>query len=379
MLSRSLSLASATLTLIALGCSDDGAVVTGGRGCEKLGDTAVGEPGACAKTCTPLNDEFCGAMAVTAACPAAPAPTPPVDVCGVLLPTPPTTNDIPVELARSSGVDEFSGTGAPDLGCYDPSGYPAPPDLAASQAVTLKGVAKIFSHGCESNDLEIAVYKVVRDGTDNDGMPGELIGTKVVTAADCKASGGVPEEIEDCGTRYECTYEYPGVPSETELLVVTGGAIWAPIYEYGIFIRNAEVTAKSFVKDVRALAQDDYQVIAQVAMGKNITPGNGALAGEVHDCGDVRLVNAVVDVNTPKFVSTYFTNDEENPLPDLSAKGTSTLGLYAALDIAPGPIAVAAAGVFDGKLVSTGYFRARIFPDAVSSFTFRGLRPFQVP
>ena len=25
---------------------------------------------------------------------------------------------------------------------------------------------------------------------------------------------------------YECTYEYPGVPTETELMVVTGGNGW---------------------------------------------------------------------------------------------------------------------------------------------------------
>ncbi len=365
------------LALVAAACSDGNQVVAGGKGCEGLEGTELGDAGSCAKTCTTLNDAFCASDAVEAACPAGNVPTPPVDVCGVLLPLPPDTAGVVDELERSSGVEEYAGTGAPDLGCYDPSGYPAPPDPSASQAVTLKGVAKIFSHGCESNDLSIAVHEVVRDGSANDGMPGDLVGTTVVTATDCKIDG-VPEELEDCGTRYECVYEYPDVPTETELMVVTGGAIWAPIYEYGLYIGNDDVVNGAFEKDVRALAQDDYQVIAQVAMGKNITPGNGAIAGEVHDCGDVRLVNAIVDVDKPKFVTTYFTNDEENPLPDLSAKASSTLGLYSALDIAPGPVAVAAAGVLDGKLVSVGFFRGRIFPDAVSSFTFRGLRPFQV-
>ncbi len=114
-------------------------------------------------------------------------------------------------------------------------------------------------------------------------------------------------------------------------------------------------------------------------MGKNITPGHGALAGEVHDCDDVRLINAVADVDVPKFVTTYFTDNEDNPLPDTAAKATSTLALYSAVDIAPGPVVVGAAGVIDGKLVGVGFFRARVFADAVTWVTFRGLRPFQLP
>ena len=179
--------------------------------------------------------------------------------------------------------------------------------------------------------------------------------------------------------RYECTYEYADVPSETELLVITAGDIWAPIYDYGLFISNADVKNGAYLKDVRALASDDYQLIPQVALGKTVTAGHGVLAGEVHDCGDVRLVDAVVDIDQPKFSLSYFTDNEDNPLPDIDAHSTSALGLYSALDVAPGPVTVAAAGVFGGKVVSLGYFKGRIFPDAVTSFTFRGLRPFQLP
>ncbi len=138
-----------------------------------------------------------------------------------------------------------------------------------------------------------------------------------------------------------------------------------------------------FPKDVRALAKDDYTTIPQVAYGASMRAGNGAVGGEVHDCGNVRLINAVVDVDQNAVKAgrklTYFTDDEVKPLPAAGSRSTSTLGLYAAMDIPAGPVTVAAAGTVNGELVGVGFFKARIFANSVSSVTFRGLRPFQVP
>ena len=129
----------------------------------------------------------------------------------------------------------------------------------------------------------------------------------------------------------------------------------------------------------RALATDDYGVIAQAAIGRPITPGNGAIAGEVHDCQDFRLTNAIADVDVQKLALTYFSSDEDNPLPDLNALGTSKLGLYAAMDVVPGPATVAAIGLVGGQVVSLGQHKVYVYPDTVTSLTFRGLRPQQVP
>jgi hypothetical protein len=359
----------------AIACSSDGGGGGGGsqtNACEGLGAVTYDTSPTCAGKCAPVNDAYCENNGLTNACTAGA-----IDACGVALPLPPKESGVTVELSRSESVKEYGGKGAPDLSCFEEGSLPAPPDTAASKPVKLKGVVKIFSNGCESKNLTIEVHKVIRTGGADDGMPGDLVGAAVTTPASCK-DVGVPEENEKCGTRYECTYEYADVPTETELMVVTDGDIWAPIYEYGLFIGNADVKDGAYEKDVRALASDDYQLIPQVALGKTITAGNGALAGEVHDCGDVRLVDAIVDIDQPKFSLSYFTDNEENPLPNIDAHSTSTLGLYSALDVKPGPVHVAAAGVKDGKLVSLGYFRARVFPDAVTSFTFRGLRPFQV-
>lgn len=322
------------------------------------------------------GSDFCKAEAVTPNCQTLQK----VDknlVCGVPLPNPPTD-----ELKRSSNVKEYAGSGAPDLACFQAASYPKKPDPATQKkTVKVQGVAKIFSNGCMSNDLQIEFYKVVRDGSSNDGNLGDKVGSTVKTIADCTMTG---TSIAHMGcnndTRFECPYEYDGVPEETDLVIKTFGATWAPLYDYNIYVPDAEVTGGVWKHDVRALDASDYTLIPQVSpLGHPIAKGNGAIAGEVHDCGDVRLSHAVVDVSSERGVLTYFTSDEEKPLPDPNASSTSILGLYAALDVAPGAVAVGGVGRLNGKLEAVGYYRAWIFPDSVTAVTFRGVRPWQVP
>jgi hypothetical protein len=343
------------------GCSSSSGDGTPSSGCENLVPAA--------------NSEFCEASPATPDCTRI-NDSYKVDVCGVPLKQPPG------ELQRSENVEEFPGSGPPDVSCYLPDSYPA---TGTSTTVTVQGITKIFSHGCMSKSVTIEVYRVVRDGSANDGALGALIGTPVTTEADCTTTGVATPDEDTCGTVFECKYEYPGVPTETELVFKTystsSPVLWAPIYEYNVYAFESDegVATGTWTHDVRALAQDDYGVIAQAAIGNPVTQTHGVLAGEVHDCGNVRLINATVDIDTDKVATTYFTNDEAHPLPDRTALGTSTLGLYSALDIKPGPVTVAASGLVGGELVSVGFFRARIFEDSVTSVTFRGLRPFQVP
>jgi len=375
---------SLTLALVATslatttGCSDSDSTLNGGT--DQCPMTVEVGQSSCEALCGIANGDFCGDNGVDPACDDL-APSDIIDVCGVTLKQPPAQGDGYVELQRSENVKEYAGSGPPDVSCFSPSGYPDAP--GTSELVTMRGYADLFSHGCVSEELEITVYKVQRGGS-NDGMPGEMVGSPVTTAtlAECMQDGNAKtEEDDDCDTgfRYACAYEYPEVPTETELMVITKGALWTPINEYNLYIPNSEVQNGEYEKDVRALASDDYNVIAQTVMGKNITPGHGAVAGEVHDCGDVRLINAMVDVDVPKYVTTYYTDNEDNPLPDTDAKASSTLALYSAVDVAPGPVVVGAAGVLNGELVGVGFFRARVFADEVTSVTFRGLRPFQLP
>jgi hypothetical protein len=250
----------------------------------------------------------------------------------------------------------------------------------------MEGRAKIFSNGCDSRDLKIEVHKVVRSpGTPDDGKVGDLIGTPVSTSTSSPAvddvfSGKCP------ANRVLRKFSYPGVPTETELVIVTTAAsqpaLWATLYDYNVFIANTDANLKGDVwtHDVRALASDDFTTIPSAAMGTPIPAGNGAVAGEVHDCGDVRLGHAYADVDRARQVLVYMSEEEQGPLPDLTRNsiGTGKLGLYAALNLTPGPVTMAAVGTVGGKLVSLGYFKAQVYPNAVSVVTLRGLRPFQL-
>jgi hypothetical protein len=92
------------------------------------------------------------------------------------------------------------------------------------------------------------------------------------------------------------------------------------------------------------------------------------------------LINAVVDVSVPRKVLTYFGDDEAHPLPDLSGKATSSLALYSALDVNPGQASLGAAGKLkDGTVHGLGFLRVHVFPDSVTTVTFRGMNPVLVP
>ena len=362
------SLASlAALALLLTGCGSDapGDSGSGGGGatCENgLRDGANLAPSG--------NSEFCSEQG--ASLPDSVGCKYEYQSCGVALPNPPG------DLKRSANVKEYAGSGAPNVACFTPAGYPAKDVPADSGVVTVEGIAKIFSHGCESSEVVIEIFEV--DPTD--ATPGALVGTAVTTPEDCEADGVESDKDESCSTAtgqpWQCRFTYPDVPTGKELLIKTSGARWKDLYEYNFYVPNS-AAGGTFDKDVRALVTDDYNLIAVTAGGQAIATGHGAVAGEVHDCDDVRLIDAVVDIDVDKKITTYFTSDEDHPLPATSAEGTSTLSLYSAIDVAPGPVVVSAMGTVDGAPVTIGFHRARVFPDSVTSVTFRGLRPFQVP
>ena len=129
--------------------------------------------------------------------------------------------------------------------------------------------------------------------------------------------------------------------------------------------------------------EGDFNLIPQVAIGAPITGGNGALGGEIHDCGNVRLQNAVVETNGSRRAMVYFNDNEENPMPKNGLLQTGSTAVFAALDVRPGFQRLTASGLIeeDGQTipVSLGYYDVRVFPDAVTSVTLKGLQPHQVP
>ena len=222
------------------------------------------------------------------------------------------------ELTRGTGLVRSS---SPDpvlqLGCLDNPGV-----VGTSKPFTLKGFVRVFSSGNDSAGVKIEIYK---EGAN--GALGDLVGTPVSTTKDGKALDPKPVYLKKCPDG-GCTYReftYAGVPSETPLIVKTsdaaGGEQWAGLYDYNVFFPNSVVGAGDVLEGYQpaAVAATDINTVASAAGGLSVGRDKGLLAGEVHDCGDVRVAGATVDTDSPHDGDMfYFGENEADPLPDRS-------------------------------------------------------------
>ncbi len=288
--------------------------------------------------------------------------------------------------ARDYCVDGASNM-APDLSCMM-----TPPTMGTSQMVTLYGVVDVFANGGDSSNIMVQVYQ---EGAN--GALGTMVGAATSsTSSPCSeqellvdSSGATTGEMRQLGF-----FQIPLVPTETPLILRTMGdsGLWSPLYTYNFQILNADVhgvpdaivacgatAGNGSEYRMRVLSRNDYQSIPLTAgLASGIRAGHGALAGEVHDCADVRLEWAQVGMTGNPASRVYFNDIADNPLPDQSrTQGTSLLGLYAGLDMAPGPVDLAAVGLVGGQTVSLGWYHAQVFADSVTVVTLRGIRSQQ--
>jgi hypothetical protein len=298
-----------------------------------------------------------------------------VSACCVCVAAPPST-----DVKRGIGLHYFSSTDPTvNLGCLGSA-----PAQGTPQTIKLKGFVKLFSSGNDSEGVKIEIFK---EGAN--GALGDLVGSAVVTTANDQVNPPQtpkPEWLKKCpsgGCNFRA-YEYAGVPTETPLIIRTKDASptalkWSELYDYNIMIPNSAVTNGEAAYDITAAAATDINTVASAAGGFTISPDKGVLAGEVHDCGDVRLSGATVDTDLPHQADMfYFGDNESDPLPDTSRRGTSTLGLFGALNLPTGvPVRVSAVGRYNGQLVLLGTQTVQFYPGAVTAFSFRGRRPWQ--
>jgi hypothetical protein len=410
MRSTFLRLLALAFALVQPACSDDRAS-SGDDGPSTT--LPCNSPGSCSGTCRPANDGYCqGRELEIGACAGSCAgASRPVEACCVQIGQPGKSKDNPY-LVRTTNTKEYSGTGAPNLSCFEPGSYPKKPPAGAPLTVTLQGVVKPFSNGgCNeqhligtkadrSDAVRIEIHTVKRTSDpETDGLPDQLVGTPLVLSSD---NGIEEEDVTSCSgdPRYNRKYSYAGVPLYTELIVKTSSAdlSWRPLYAYVYFTETDSdaagdpafsAAAGTYAYDARALEGSDFNVIPQAAIGKTMAPGNGAVGGEVHDCDNIRLQFARVDVTAPRYDVTYYNDDQDKPRPDASRRdvGTGATSIYSALDVTVTGEStfarVAGTGLVpDGdkaKLVGLGYHDVRVFKNSVTSVTLRGLRPFQVP
>ncbi len=358
----SLFLVAVASLLVAPACDDDGGSSAPG------GTTSA----ACAQAPTLEKDAFCETCKMSpTAQPATCRGTRTVNACCAWV-TPPTK-----ALERGVGLHRYSATDPTiQLSCLDDPGTVGTP-----QTITLKGFVRLFSSGADSTGVKIEIFK-----ENDDGSLGEAVGTPASTTND-DANVTKEDWLEKC-PEGGCTfrsYTYAGVPTETRLIVKTsdaaGGSQWAALYDYNVFFPNAAVVDGVVNHDPSVVAATDINTVASAAGGFSPKQDKGLLAGEVHDCGDVRLAGATVDIDAAHEGDMfYFGENEADPLPDKSrgTAGTSKLGLFGTLNVTTGvPIRISAIGTYNGQTVLLGTHTVQTFKGAVTALRLRGRRPWQ--
>ncbi len=351
-------------------------------------DAGKDSPGLSADAAKPVDQDFAGCS--TCALPDGGTEcmtSGSVNACCVCVLEPTTT------LARAVGLHDYSTTSpsAVDFSCLA-----APPKAGPVHTTTLTGYVKIFSSGTDTAGVKVQVFNV----DTSTGVLGAQVGSTFMTSMTDPSETNT--WLNAC-TSMPCTfrqYTITGVPTETPLVIQTsdaGSHIWSTLYDYDVYFSdaatctttppgapcvNAAGTATNY--DVTAVAPGDITLAASVAGGFTVASTEGVIAGEVHDCGDIRLSGANVGVDQTHtgpiiYFGTDADPDESDPTPNQSQTSTSPLGLYAGLDFEVGvPIKVSAIGNYAGKdtLLGTAVVQAYAGP-SVTAITLRGLRPFQ--
>ncbi|HUH03620.1 MAG TPA: hypothetical protein VML75_16605 [Kofleriaceae bacterium] len=327
----------------------------------------------------------------------------------------------------------------PDFSCVD---TPPGPPPATPAMVTLRGYVDVFSSGPNADKARVQVFRESQlEGIDDIANVTPLATVDVaLDASSLVDARACPKEKDfmqgqcvlptaDCGgqcdkdlaagqfcyqtqcedlQRWEVQYQIPGLPTNEFLMIRTVGLdasgnpqvtgnTWAPMFQYNVFLgTNDDACADLedrdcldttldppvYQSDVNLLSAQDYMTIPTTAgLSAGITPGNGAFAGEVHDCDGSRIQHAQVGFTagrTPR-VLVYFNGNPVSTLPRLgrAALGTNTLSLYAGLDISPGAIDLVAIGVESDAVREVGRFTARVWPDSVTLVRIGGGRPPQ--
>jgi hypothetical protein len=228
----------------------------------------------------------------------------------------------------------------------------------------------------------------------NDGLSGRTDDRKY-----CRDLGGGNTSCSD-RLRWEARYTLTNVPTNKQLVIRTAGPngmadnTWAALAAWNIYLSTADrkcedlsasdcldtsdMANPKYQLNVNALSKSDYVNIPTTSgLAGGITSGEGAIAGEVHDCDNIRVGNVAVGTSPGADRFTYFNGNPIMTLPDSGrfSSGTDRLGLFAALNLKPGKISIQAAGLVGTTLTSFGSFDAFVYPDTVSVVNVNGGKP----
>src|SRR5262249_15578104 len=143
---------------------------------------------------------------------------------------------------------------------------------------------------------------------------------------------------------------------------------------------TSDMAHPKYQLNVNVLSQTDYTNIPVTAgLAAGIGAGLGGIAGEIHDCDNVRISNVQIAVKPAGDRLPYFNGNPSDTLPDSgrATLGTDRLGLYASLNVRPGKARVEAVGLVGGKPTSLGVYSAWVYPGTISVVNINGGKPLQ--
>ena len=302
---------------------------------------------------------------------------------------------LPAARTQCGDVTEYcdtTGMTAANLDCLGKSG-PAPGATPAK--VTLTGFVHVFSSGPDSNDMKVQVFDAANVTAANPaaaqtlGSALALLDPTTQRACDADAAKGcsIPlaqgcalptcndgldghaddgKYCRDNGAGGECSdrlrwesrYAIPSIPTNTALVIrVTSGSgmsdsTWATTVAFNVFLStNDRACTSSSDTDCLDLSDPPTRSTSSTSarcrrpttsniptisgLSGGISSGKGAIAGEVHDCDNVRVANVEVATTPAADRFTYFNGNPIMTLPDSAraAVGTDWLGLFAALNV----------------------------------------------
>jgi hypothetical protein len=263
--------------------------------------------------------------------------------------------------------------------------------------------------------LDATTVMTARACPQENNDPEELRGDCVLPDNDCVGCDVAVDAPDFCYKtqchpmqRWEVYYSIPNVPTNTFLVIRTigldGAAVnpdhvtWAPLVQYNVFLSTADPACvldpykgdencldqsgatPVYRLNANLLSRSDYETIPITAgLSGGVTPGHGAVAGEVHDCDDIRVGFAQIGFDPIPLRPIYFNGNPVMTLPEIggAVRGTDRLGLFAGLDLPPGDVTVVALGDVGGTLTELGRFTARVFPNTVTTVGINGGKPVQ--
>ena len=355
-----------------------------------------------------------------------------MDTC---MPSAPTNETVRTLCSNPYGISEYCGTDTstmPVLTCLPNKADSTAPATPAT--ATLTGFVKVFSAGPSSDMIKVEVFRQsdlvngtslatagalgtfttnvqtdITAGTAR-ACPQPEQGTApppcVVPTSDCTPACGSTDYCSSgtCITRkrFEARYTIGDLPTNTPLAIRTSGpsgdndATWAPLVQFRVIIPTndpmcaagntaADLCWKDAGKtqyeaSVAVLSRADYNSIpTSVGLPAGITAGEGAVAGEVRDCSNVRLEHATVGYSPTPDKYAYFNSIPFMTLPANGKLDTDALGLFSGMNLPAGKVRVRAQGKVGGNLVDLGGADAVVFPNTVTIVGINAGRPIDQP